>query len=83
MEKIMNIRFDMYIPPKELMEVSCTNCAFSKLQTYCDEKGNIIEINPLCTIVYKLVTDTDAQHCEAYESAHFESKRTQNYRKLT
>jgi len=78
----MNIRFDMYIPPKELLDVTCTNCQFSKMQTYCDEKGNIEEIQALCLIVHKLVTDTDAQHCAAYDSAHFESQRTQNYRKL-
>lgn len=78
----MNIKFDMWLPPRELMETNCINCTHSKLQSYSDDKGNIFEIQTLCLIVHKLVTDTDAQQCDAFDSIHFESKRIKNYRKL-
>jgi|GEM_PF-3669296 len=78
----MTLNFDIYIPSPELLNKTCTNCQFSKLQAYCDNKGNIIDVNPLCTINQKLVSDNDANYCSTYSSAHFESQRINTYKKL-
>jgi len=77
----MKLKFEMHIPPDAVRIKMCDTCQFSKQQAYSNDRGDVVSIQTLCTVVHKLVADQQPS-CEVYEPIHWETIRVNDYRKL-
>lgn len=82
----MELNFEMHISPSEVRIKSCINCMNGKIQAYTNSTGYEY-VNVLCLISQDVMYDNDtvkqAKECTAFEPCHWETIRSNDYRKLT
>jgi len=71
----MKLKIETHIPPGILLKKVCGNCALCSVLLKGDESVET------CTFAYISVQATDLA-CDAYESAHWETIRVNDYIKL-